>query len=388
MLARLGGGNTDMSRERYRPGHGRRIVFLVWRDTRHPEGGGSELFVERVAEWLAGQGHDVTIACAAHGNAPQDEVVAGVRFRRRGGRLTVYPHGLAFLLSRFGRRADIVIDVQNGVPFFSPLVRRHGIVALVHHVHREQWQIIYPGWRGRLGWWLESRAAPRVYRGRYVTVSESSRADLAILGIAPDRVQVVHNGIDIPHPVQTRPRSRVPTICVLGRLVPHKQVEHALEVAEQLHHSMPDLHVDIVGDGWWRTQLERRAHELGISDIVRFHGHVCEAERGRLLDESWVLLVPSAKEGWGIAIMEAAARGVPAIAYRSAGGVCESIIDGCTGQLVDDLDAMTKAADELLTDANLRDRMGRAARDRASVFDWPTSSRRFSEALGIDQRLP
>jgi glycosyltransferase involved in cell wall biosynthesis len=68
--------------------------------------------------------------------------------------------------------------------------------------------------------------------------------------------------------------------------------------------------------------------------------------------------------------------------------VCESIIEGCTGQLVDDLDAMTKAADELLTDADLRDRMGRAARDRASVFDWATSARRFSEALGIDQRLP
>jgi glycosyltransferase involved in cell wall biosynthesis len=377
-----------MTPQRYQPGHGRRIVFLVWRDTRHPEGGGSELFVERVAEWLAGQGHEVTIACAAHGNALRDETVAGVRFRRRGGRLTVYPLGLAFLLSRTGRRADVVVDVQNGVPFFSPLVRRHGIVALVHHVHREQWQIIYPGWRGRLGWWLESRAAPSVYRGRYVTVSEASRADLAVLGIAPDRVYVVHNGIDMPHPVQTRPRSRVPTICVLGRLVPHKQVEHALEVAQQLRRSVLDLQVEIVGDGWWRAQLERRTHELGISGIVRFRGHVCEAERGRLLDRSWVLLVPSAKEGWGIAIMEAAARGVPAIAYRSAGGVQESIIDGRTGKLVDDLDAMTKAADELLTDAELRDRMGRAARERASDFDWPTAARRFSEALGFDQRLP
>jgi len=50
--------------------------------------------------------------------------------------------------------------------------------------------------------------------------------------------------------------------------------------------------------------------------------------------------------------------------------------------------AYVAAADELLTDAELRDRMGRAARDRASVFDWATSARLFSEALGIDQRLP
>src|SRR5437867_192520 len=91
-----------------------RIAFLVWRDTAHPEGGGSELFVERVAEWLAAQGHDVTVACAAHRNANRDELRNGVRFRRRGGRLTVYPRGLAYLLGRSGRHNDVVVDVQNG----------------------------------------------------------------------------------------------------------------------------------------------------------------------------------------------------------------------------------------------------------------------------------
>jgi len=217
-----------------------RIAFLVWRDTRHPEGGGSELFVERMAEWLAGQGHEVTVVCAAHADAPRDEIRAGVRFRRRGGRLTVYLHGLAYLLTARGRRTDVVVDVQNGLPFFSPLVRRRGLIVLVHHVHREQWQIIYPGWRGHLGWWLESRLAPRVYRGRrYVTVSQASRADLARLGVAAERVQVVHNGIDVPHPQATAPPSAAPTLCVLCRLVPHKQVEHALEVAARLRPTMP-----------------------------------------------------------------------------------------------------------------------------------------------------
>lgn len=366
-----------------------RIAFLVWRDTRHPEGGGSELFVERMAEWLAGQGHEVTVVCAAHADAPRDEIRAGVRFRRRGGRLTVYLHGLAYLLTARGRRTDVVVDVQNGLPFFSPLVRRRGLVVLVHHVHREQWQIIYPGWRGHLGWWLESRLAPRVYRGRrYVTVSQASRADLARLGVAAERVQVVHNGIDVPHPQATAPRSAAPTLCVLCRLVPHKQVEHALEVAARLRPTMPALRVEVVGDGWWRADLERRAAELGISDAVRFHGHVSAVERGRILDESWLLLAPSVKEGWGIAIMEAAARGVPALAYRSAGGVCESIIDGETGKLVDDLDEMAKATDELLTDSALRERLGQAARERAAGFCWPETARNFAQVLGVNQRLP
>jgi hypothetical protein len=66
-----------------------RIVFLVWRDTDHPDGGGSEVYVEHMARWLAGRGHQVVIQCARHPNAPADELRDGVRFRRRGGRLTV-----------------------------------------------------------------------------------------------------------------------------------------------------------------------------------------------------------------------------------------------------------------------------------------------------------
>ena len=68
------------------------------------------------------------------------------------------------------------------------------------------------------------------------------------------------------------------------------------------------------------------------------------AERDRLLDEAWLLLAPSVKEGWGIAIMEAAARAVPAIGYRSAGGVTESIQDGETGLLVADQAELTERA--------------------------------------------
>jgi glycosyltransferase involved in cell wall biosynthesis len=262
------------------------------------------------------------------------------------------------------------------------------VITLVHHVHREQWQIIYPGWRGHLGWWLESRAAPRLFRGRYLTVSDASRTDLVGLGVAADRIDVVPNGLDIPHPSQTVARNPMPTICVLGRLVPHKRVEHALEVAARLRATTPGLRVEVVGEGWWRAQLEQQAAELGVADLVRFHGQVDDAERGRILDRSWVLLAPSVKEGWGIAIMEAAARGVPAVAYRSAGGVTESIVDGETGALVDDVDGLAKASEELLGDSALRSRLGEAARTRAARFDWNATGRRFAQAAGLDQRLP
>lgn len=354
----------------------------MWRDTRHPEGGGSEMFVERVAEQLTRRGWEVTICCAAYPGAIPDEVVDGVRFRRRGGRLTVYLHGLAYLLGRRGRRTQLVVDVQNGVPFFVPLVRRRGIVNLVHHVHKQQWQIIYPGLVGRLGWLLESRLTPWMYRhNAYVTVSDATRRDLVALGIGAERISIVHNGVDVPHPEPRRPRNTQPTICVLGRLVPHKQVEHALDVAAALRPTFPELRVEVVGDGWWHDTLTQHAADLGLGDAVTFHGYVSDTERDAILDASWLLLAPSVKEGWGIAIMEAAAHGVPALAYEFAGGVTESIVDGQTGWLVEDAAELEKRTEELLTDADARARLGENARQRAAAFDWSRTGQRFDELM-------
>ncbi|WP_324278338.1 glycosyltransferase [Blastococcus brunescens] len=67
------------------------VLFVNWRDATHPEGGGSERYVHRMAEGLAGGGLRVSIFCAAHPRAVADEVVGGVRVVRRGGRLGVYP---------------------------------------------------------------------------------------------------------------------------------------------------------------------------------------------------------------------------------------------------------------------------------------------------------
>jgi glycosyltransferase involved in cell wall biosynthesis len=369
----------------------RRITFLVWRDTAHPDGGGSEVYVEHMARWLAARGHDVTIVCAAHQNAPALEIRDGVRFVRRGGWLSVYPYGLRYLLSKRGRGSELVVDVHNGIPFCSPLVRRRGVHVLVHHVHQQQWHIIYPGLRGRAGWWIESRLAPFLYRRQpYITVSESTKRDLRALGISSERVAVICNGIDVPHPSLLGARAETPRICVLGRVVPHKQFEHALQVLAELLPAIPTLALDVVGDGWWIEQLRQAATDIGVQDRVTFHGHVPDAERDRILSESWLMLAPSVKEGWGIAIMEAAAHGVPTVAYAAAGGVTESIVDGETGVLVDDLNTMIEHCRDLLNDHEARLTMGKKARERAGHFDWASSAAAFERHLlgAVAQRLP
>lgn len=361
-----------------------RITFLTWRDTGHPDGGGSEVYVEEIAARLAERGHSVTLRTASYAAAPAREVVRGVVHRRSGGRLSVYVRGLAHLATRTGRGQDVVVDVINGLPFASPLLRRRGVVALVHHLHREQWSIIFPDWRGRLGWFVESRVTPWLYRAvPVVTVSEHTARDLEHIGFAERHITVVRNGLDHrTHGATPQPPSPAPRLSVLSRLVPHKQIEHALQVVAALRAEVPGLRLDVIGDGWWRGELTAEATRLGVTDVVTFHGHVPSAERDRLLARSWVMLLPSVKEGWGIAVTEAAQQGTPAIGYRASGGLCESVADGVTGLLVDTREELVEATRRLLCDEALRSAMSAAAAERARALDWDESAERFEEALG------
>lgn len=359
------------------------ITFLAWRDPWHPDGGGSEVYVEEVAKRLVRQGHAVTVRSAGDPGRPARETVEGVVHVRRGGRLTVYLHGLAHLLARSGRRADVVVDVINGIPFWAPLVRRRPVIALVHHLHREQWAIIYPNWKGALGWFVESRLTPLLYRRvRFITVSRHSADDLTGIGVDSSRVTVVPNGLDHATTAPLRGGiSRSPRLVVLSRLVPHKQIEHALSVVAQLRAEIPGLHLDVVGDGWWREQLVGAARRLQVDDIVTFHGHVPTPERDRLLAQAWLMLLPSVKEGWGIAVTEAALQATPTIGYASSGGLQESIHHGRTGLLVRDEAELVSATRSLLTEHATRRRLSLEARRWAQQLDWDLTAERFWEAL-------
>ena len=358
------------------------VVFLNWRDTTNPEGGGSERYVESVARTLVEDGHRATVVCAAHERAPADEVRHGIRFVRRGNKLGVYPSAAWALLSRRVGPFDVVVDVQNGVPFGSTLTGRTPVVVLVHHVHREQWPVVYGPVRARIGWALESRVAPWLYRtSRYVAVSQATRHELVELGVADRRIDVVHNGVE--RPVRDAQPADHPRILVLGRLVPHKRVEHVLAAAAALRHEHPDLRVAVVGDGWWAPELATRAERLGVTDLVDFLGFADEETKHLELSRAWVLALPSLKEGWGLVVMEAAGYAVPSVGYAAAGGVAESIVDGVTGLLVDDQPGFTDALRLLLDDPELRSRLGAAAAARTWEFGWDTAARSFARVLAV-----
>ncbi|HEY8301041.1 MAG TPA: glycosyltransferase family 4 protein [Jatrophihabitans sp.] len=363
------------------------VVILNWRDTGHPEGGGSELYVEELAAGLARRGHRVTLVCARYpGASVRERTADGVEIVRVGGRLSVYPRSaLAYVTGRLGRPA-VLIEVQNGMPFLARLwARRPRVIVLVHHVHREQWRVVLPAPAARVGWWIESRLAPLVNRRtQYVAVSDTTRQELIRLGVAAEHIAVVRNGTPAPDGVPVA-RAATPTLVVVSRLVPHKRIGIAIDTLAALLPQFPELRLVIVGRGWWEQPLRRHVDLRGVGDHVEFTGYVDDLEKTRRYGQAWVSLVPSVKEGWGLVVVEAGAAGTPSVAFRDAGGVSESIRDGFTGLLADDPTDFAARVETLLQDEPLRRRLGAQAAEHARSFTWGATVQGFAALIESHQ---
>jgi glycosyltransferase involved in cell wall biosynthesis len=376
----------------------RAVLLLCWRDTGHPQGGGSETYLQRIGAQLAASGVAVTLRTARYPGAARREVIDGVRISRAGGRYSVYVWALLAMAAarlRMGPlravRPDVVVDSQNGLPFLARLIYGRRVAVLVHHCHREQWPVAGRV-LGRLGWFVESWLSPRLHRGnQYVTVSLPSARDLVGLGVDNERIALVRNGVDeAPVPSLGGPRAAGPRVLVLSRLVPHKQIEDALAAVAQLRPSIPGLHLDVVGGGWWWQRLVDHAAQLGIGDAVTFHGHIDDVTKHHVMQQSWVHVLPSRKEGWGLAVIEAAQHAVPTNGYRSSGGLADSIIDGVTGVLVDSRAELVNRLEQLLADPVLRDQLGAKAQVRSAEFSWQQSAdgmRAVLESMVIGERV-
>jgi glycosyltransferase involved in cell wall biosynthesis len=233
-----------------------------------------------------------------------------------------------------------------------------------------------------VGWFLESRVAVRVNRGaRYVAVSEVTRGELVGLGVDPETISVAYNGVPpMPEHISCAPHQN-PRLVVLSRLVPHKRIEHAITAVAALRAEIPDLQLTVIGGGWWEGQLKALRDRLDLVDEVSFLGHVDERRKYEELSRAWVHVLPSVKEGWGLSIVEAARVGVPSVAYRDAGGVRESIVDGATGLLADDEAHFVHCVRTLLTQGALRSSLGRRAQARTERFTWEAAAAAIERAL-------
>jgi glycosyltransferase involved in cell wall biosynthesis len=359
------------------------ILALNWRCVRHPQSGGAEMnLFEQAKRWVK-DGHKVTVVCSDPGRkyAPaRDELIGGITVRRRGGRFTVYLHAAVFMFLS-SRRFDRVLDVANGVPFFTPLFSRKPVVLLVHHVHDRQWFSEFPRMIAAAGWFVERWVVPFLYRWRpVIAVSPTTQEALVGLGIPEEQIRVVYNGAEQPKWLPGAACFEGRRIAYVGRIKRYKRLDRLVRAVADLRREFPDLRLDLVGEGDAKVDIEALIEESGLRYQATVHGFVSDRKKAEILHAATVFATPSMHEGWGLSVIEANSYGCPAVAYNVP-GLKAAIRNGETGILAEDDDSFRRALSFLLQDSAARRRYSAAARAWAESFSWVSCAQETLEVL-------
>jgi glycosyltransferase involved in cell wall biosynthesis len=358
----------------------RRIHVFAFRDRDDPHAGGSEEHATQVCTHFAHAGLEVTLHTGRVPGATDRVERNGFRVVRRGGRVGVF--ATSVLDERLGRlgRADGIIEIFHGVPFFAPLWSRLPQVGLVHHVHLGTWDDLLPGWPGRVGHLIERFAVPAVYRRRaLVTAAPSARDEIVEhYGADPGRITVA------PHGIADRfspggQRAQDPLVVAVARLMPQKGVEELIQALVRVKASLPSVEATIVGDGPYRDRFRAVADEAGAG-WIRWAGRVSDAELVDWYRRAWVVASASRREGFGLTLTEAAACGTPTVATRIPGHV-DAVDEGVSGLLADSTEELAELMVDVLSDAEVRSRLQHGALEHATRFRWEEAAATLLGAL-------
>ena len=363
-----------------------RILIFNWRDTKHVWAGGAEVYIHELSRRWVAQGHSVTVFCGNDGKCSRKETIDGVQIIRRGGFYTVYFWAVIYYLLRLRGRFDIIIDSENGIPFFTPLFVDRPKVLLIHHIHQDN--IIFQGRLplpiAQFAMFLESRLMPLVYHNqKIITVSESSKKDIASIGFSrPEDITIINPGITPEQYVRRAPKTKYPSFVYLGRIRPYKNIDVAIRAFVHVVRGYPNAKLNIVGEGEGIKELRRLIEDLNLAQNVFFLGRISESHKVQLLGQSWAMLQPSSFEGWGITVIEANACGTPAIASDVI-GLRDSVRHDQTGILVPPLDPDPLAnAIKLLISNPARLRMlSQNSLAWSTNFNWKDQSQKFLEVV-------
>ena len=345
-----------------------------------PEAGGIQLLLSRIVERSEGFNFKVLTlgqpdapAWDAKFPAPVERVGSASGDRRRAAlRLSAQS-----LLEARRFRPDVILSGHAVVSLGAIALRRTLRVPFVQYVHADEYRV-------RAG--VTSAAVKAA--DATIVVSRYTR-DLAIEhGGDPDRLRVIHPGIDLPEPTAAV-RDPATILTVAGMLFRYKGHDVMVRALPLIRAKVPDVRWVVIGDGAFRPAIESAVEAYGLGDCVDLLGRVDDATRDDWLNRATLFAMPSrvpaaglGGEGFGIAYMEAEARGIPVIGGDLA-GARDAVVNGTTGLLIDPEDHLdlADAATRLLVDHDLAATMGAAARSYAEEHAWPLIAERVGAVL-------
>lgn len=359
------------------------ILIFNWRDTKHVWAGGAEVYIHEIAKRWVKDGLGVTVFCGNDGKNAREEKVDGVEVIRRGGFYFVYIWAFFYYLLRFRGKYDVIIDCENGLPFFTPLYANERKFLLIHHVHQEVFRKSLARPFSQIASFLEKRIMPLVYRNiQVITVSESSKKEIMEHKLTAIEPIVIYSGIDLEKFKPIKSKDKNPLVLYLGRLKYYKSLNVFIEAAKLVLEKIPQVQFIIAGEGEKKKDLMALAKKLNLEDKIRFLGKVTEEEKVRLYQRAWVFINPSLIEGWGITTIEANACGVPVIASDVA-GLRDSVRNPHTGLLLSygKSHLFAEKICQLISDKKLRLKISQNAIAWAQEFSWEKSAKLFYRVI-------
>lgn len=358
------------------------ILIFSWRGPRHPNFGGAEIVTHEHAKAWVKSGHNVTLFTSAIPGWLPVEIIDGVKIIRQGNQIiSVQFAAIKWYLFDNRTKFDLVIDQFHGIPFFTPLFVRTKKLAFIHEVAREVWWTNHLSFPIKyiyafIGYFIEPLCFLLYQRTRFLTVSDSTKADLIRLLIPAKNITVIYNGVNTL-PVRTQ-KEKLPTLIYLGAIAQDKGIEEALSAFSLTLKKNPQWQFWVVGKG-----ENKYLSRLIVPNNVKFFGFVDEQKKFELLARAHVMLNPSHREGWGLVNIEANSVGTPVVAYNVP-GCRDSIQDGTTGFLCpkNNISCLVDNCIRLMKEDKLYKDISTNAKKWASKFSWEKAT---MESLSLIQ---
>jgi glycosyltransferase involved in cell wall biosynthesis len=264
-------------------------------------------------------------------------------------------------------------------------VKRQRLTVTWHEVWDRKYWCEYLGLAGNFAWliqWLAMRAPDHL-------IAASAETAIRLHEVLGEHasISVIPNGIDLDGIQNSHPNDKRVDLVTVGRLLPHKNVDMLLETVALLHAAGRPVTCLVIGDGPQRAALYERARELGIEHAVEFRHDVWEQKDVySLIKAARVAVFATAREGFGIAVLEAIACGVSVVTTSAPDNLAQYLVARSAAGIVcaPSAQAIADSIQVLLTDPRGTQDEPAAQETWLNEHGWDFAADQVARALGIN----